>query len=205
MGDGPTGNFCEDSLENPNNWRSEANTKIELGTIDVLLTNPPFGSTIKVEGEEKLRQFDLAHQWKRDKANNNKFEKGNIKAKESPQILFIERCLQLLKTGGKMAIVLPDGVFGNETENYVRNWILQNAKIIAIIDIPLETFLPHTGTKTSVLILQKVEKITENYPIFLSIAEYCGHDRRGKEIDRDDIREVATYFNEWKSTHKIDW
>lgn len=205
VGDGTTGIFCEDSLENPKNWRSEAKTKIELGTFDVLLTNPPFGSTIKVEGEEKLRQFDLAYQWKRDKANNNKFEKGNIKAKESPQILFIERCLQLLKTGGKMAIVLPDGVFGNETENYVRNWILQNAKIIAIIDIPLETFLPHTGTKTSVLILQKVEKITENYPIFLSIAEYCGHDRRGKEIDRDDIREVATYFNEWKVTNKIDW
>lgn len=205
VGDGTTGIFCEDSLENPKNWRSEAKTKIELGTFDVLLTNPPFGSTIKVEGEEKLRQFDLAHQWKRDKANNNKFEKGNIKAKESPQILFIERCLQLLKTGGKMAIVLPDGVFGNETESYVRNWILRNAKIIAIIDIPLETFLPHTGTKTSVLILQKVEKITENYPVFLSIAEYCGHDRRGKEIDRDDIREVATYFNEWKVTNKIDW
>lgn len=205
VGDGTTGIFCEDSLENPKNWRSEAKTKIELGTFDVLLTNPPFGSTIKVEGEEKLRQFDLAYQWKRDKANNNKFEKGNIKAKESPQILFIERCLQLLKTGGKMAIVLPDGVFGNETESYVRNWILQNAKIIAIIDIPLETFLPHTGTKTSVLILQKVEKITENYPVFLSIAEYCGHDRRGKEIDKDDIREVATYFNEWKVTNKIDW
>ncbi|MFV0471984.1 MAG: restriction endonuclease subunit M [Paludibacteraceae bacterium] len=205
VGDGTTGIFCEDSLENPKNWRSEAKTKIDLGTFDVLLTNPPFGSTIKVEGEEKLRQFDLAYQWKRDKANNDKFEKGNIKAKESPQILFIERCLQLLKTGGKMAIVLPDGVFGNETESYVRNWILRNAKIIAIIDIPLETFLPHTGTKTSVLILQKVEKITENYPVFLSIAEYCGHDRRGKEIDKDDIREVATYFNEWKVTNKIDW
>lgn len=204
VGDGTTGIFCEDSLENPKNWRSEAKTKIELGTFDVLLTNPPFGSTIKVEGEEKLKQFDLAHQWKKKKTDNE-FEKNSIKPKESPQILFIERCLQLLKIGGKMAIVLPDGIFGNETESYVRNWILKNAKIIAIIDVPLETFLPHTGTKTSVLILQKVEKVTENYPIFLSIAEYCGHDRRGKEIDKDDIPEVAKYFNEWKTKNKIDF
>ena len=206
VGDGTTGIFCEDSLENPKNWRSEAKTRIELGSFDVLLTNPPFGSTIKVEGEEKLKQFDLAHQWKKKKIDSN-FEKNNIKDKEAPQILFIERCLQLLKDGGKMAIVLPDGIFGNETESYVRNWILQNTKIIAIIDIPLETFLPHTGTKTSILILQKVEKekLNENYPIFLSIAEYCGHDRRGKEIDRDDIPEIATYFNEWKNNNKIDF
>ncbi len=204
VGDGTTGIFCEDSLENPKNWRSEAKTKIEMGTFDVLLTNPPFGSTIKVEGEDKLRQFDLAHQWKKKKSDNE-FERNNIKPKEAPQILFIERCLQLLKIGGKMAIVLPDGIFGNETESYVRNWILQNAKIIAIIDVPLETFLPHTGTKTSILILQKVEKTTENYPIFLSIAEYCGHDRRGKEIDKDDIPEVAKYFNEWRTKNKIDF
>jgi type I restriction enzyme M protein len=206
VGDGTTGIFCEDSLESPKNWRSEAKSRIELGTFDVLLTNPPFGSTIKVEGEEKLKQFDLAHQWKKKKTDNE-FEKGNIKDKEAPQILFIERCLQLLKVGGKMAVVLPDGIFGNETESYVRNWILKNAKIIAIIDVPLETFLPHTGTKTSVLILQKIEKgkITENYPIFLSIAEYCGHDRRGKEIERDDIPEIAACFNEWKTNNKIDF
>jgi type I restriction enzyme M protein len=118
--------------------------------------------------------------------------------------LFIERCLQLLKDGGKMAIVLPDGIFGNETENYVRNWILQNAEIIAIIDIPLETFLPHTDTKTSILILQKVkkEKLPANYPIFLSIAGYCGHDRQGKEIEKDDLSEIASYFNKWKTRNK---
>jgi type I restriction enzyme M protein len=206
VGDGTTGIFCEDSLENPKNWRSDAKTKIELGTFDVLLTNPPFGATIKVEGEEKLKQFDLAHQWKKKKTDNE-FEKNNIKDKEAPQILFIERCLQLLRDGGKMAIVLPDGIFGNETESYVRNWILQNAKIIAIIDVPLETFLPHTGTKTSILILQKVEKekIKENYPIFLSIAEYCGHDRRGKEVEKDDLPKIAPYFNEWKTNNKIEF
>lgn len=148
----------------------------------------------------------MAYQWKKNKTQQI-LERHNIKDKEAPQILFIERCLQLLKDGGKMAVVLPDGIFGNESESYVRNWILKNAKIIAIIDIPLETFLPHTGTKTSVLILQKVakEQLKSNYPIFLSIAEYCGHDRRGKEIEKDDIVEIAKHFHEWKNKSKINF
>lgn len=206
VGDGTTGIFCEDSLENPNNWKQETQSKIQLGTFDILLTNPPFGSNIKVEGEEKLKQFNLAHQWKKNKINNE-FEKHKLKEKEAPQILFIERCLQMLKDKGKMAIVLPDGIFGNESDSYVRNWILKNAKIIAIIDVPLETFLPHTGTKTSILVLQKLqkEKILDNYPIFLASAEYCGHDRRGKEIEQDDIKEVAGEFHKWKKETKIDF
>lgn len=199
VGDGTSGIFCADSLENPENWKVEAQLKIQLNSFDVLLTNPPFGSNIKVEGQEKLRQFDLAHQWKKNKTDAV-LEKRNLKDKEAPQILFIERCLQLLKDKGKMAIVLPDGIFGNESDSYVRNWILKNAKVIAVIDVPLETFLPNTGTKTSILVLQKLlkEKLPENYPIFLAVAEYCGHDRRGKEISQDDIVNVAAEFHNWK-------
>jgi type I restriction enzyme M protein len=206
VGDGTTGIFCEDSLEKSKNWKQETQLKIQLGTFDILLTNPPFGSNIKVEGEEKLKQFDLAYQWKKNK-EDKELEKRTIKEKEAPQILFIERCLQLLKDGGKMAIVLPDGIFGNESESYVRNWILKNAKIVAVIDVPLETFLPNTGTKTSILVLQKLPKtkIPNNYPIFLASVEYCGHDRRGKEIEQDDIIEVASEFHKWKKETKIDF
>lgn len=206
VGDGTTGIFCEDSLEKSKNWKQETQLKIQLGTFDILLTNPPFGSNIKVEGEDKLKQFDLAHQWKKNKEDNT-LEKRTLKEKEAPQILFIERCLQLLKDGGKMAIVLPDGIFGNESESYVRNWILKNAKIVAVIDVPLETFLPNTGTKTSILVLQKIPKtkIPDNYPIFLASAEFCGHDRRGKEIEQDDIIGVANEFHKWKKETKIDF
>lgn len=206
VGDGTTGIFCEDSLETPWNWKSETQIKIQLENFDVLLTNPPFGSNIKVEGEEKLKQFDLAHQWKKSKKDNG-LEKHNLKEKEAPQILFIERCLQLLRDKGRMAIVLPDGIFGNESDSYVRNWILKNAKVIAVIDVPLETFLPNTGTKTSILVLQKLPrtKLPENYPIFLAVAEYCGHDRRGKEISQDDIAKVAEEFHKWKKENKIDF
>ncbi len=206
VGDGTTGIFCDDSLELPDEWKEETRYKIKPEMFDIVLTNPPFGSNIKVEGNEKLRQFNLAYRWKKSKASG-KFSREDLKAKESPQILFIERCLQLLRSGGRMAIVLPDGIFGNETDGYVRNWILHNAKILAIIDIPLETFLPHTGTKTSVLVLQKIppQEIPQDYPIFMAIAESCGHDRRGKFVPEDDIAEVAKAFHQWRREYGIEF
>ena len=198
IGDGKSGVFCEDSLEVPNNWGTMTKTKIHLGDFSVLLTNPPFGSKIPVRGEDKLKQFELGHKWKQDKKTGN-WEKGKLKDKEAPQILFIERCLQLLKDGGRMAIVLPDGIYGNESLGYIRNWLLKQGRIVAVIDVPIETFMPNTSTKTTIMIFQKLSenKIKKDYPVFMAVAETCGHDRRGKETKDDDILKVADSFREW--------
>ncbi len=158
IGDGKSGIVCEDSLENPPNWNEKTRIKIDLNKFSVLLTNPPFGSKIPVRGEEKLKQFDLGHKWKQDK-KTGEWEKGKLKDKEAPQILFIERCLQLLKDGGRMAIVLPDGIYGNNQLGYIRKWLLERVRITAIIDVPTETFMPNTPTKTTIMILQKLPKI----------------------------------------------
>lgn len=178
VGDGTTGIFCEDSLENPKNWRSEAKTKIELGTFDVLLTNPPFGDKIKVKGEDKLKQFELAYNWA---VKNDIYIKGKIKDEQPPQILFIERNLNLLKEGGRMAIILPEGTFGNPSDRYIWNYITKNAQIEAIISTPTETFQPNTHFKTSILVLKKGKPATD-YPVFMGIANTCGHNKNGKEI-----------------------
>lgn len=198
IGDGKSGIFTEDSLEVPNNWGTMTKTKIHLNDFSVLITNPPFGAKIPVRGEEKLKQFDLGHKWKQDK-KNNKWEKGKLKDKEAPQILFIERCLQLLKEGGRMAIVLPDGIYGNESLGYIRNWLLKQGRIVAVVDIPLETFMPNTSTKTTIMIFQKLSEneIKKDYPVFMAVAETCGHDRRGKATKDDDILKVADSFREW--------
>lgn len=198
MGDGKSGIFCEDSLEKIENWNSKTKQKIHLGEFDVVLTNPPFGSKIPVTGEEKLKQYELAHKWKYNK-NSNTWEKGKQATKESPQILFIERCYQLLKDGGRMAIVLPDGVFGNNKLGYIRQYILERFQLLAIIDIPLETFLPNTGTKTSILVAKKIkkDKIQQDYPVFMCVAETCGHDRRGNVKDEDDVAQISKKFKEW--------
>ena len=125
-----------------------------------------------------------------------------VKKKVAPQILFIERCLDYLVEGGRMGIVLPDGMFGNESMSYIRNWLIKKAQIIAIVDIPLETFLPMTGTKTSVMFLKKLKKIPDNYETFMAIAETCGHDRRGKEIPSDDILDIPKLYKDWEKKQK---
>ena len=176
--DGTMGIFCEDSLENPKNWRPETQAKIELGAFDVLLTNPPFGDKIKVKGEDKLKQFEFAYEWKE---KDDIYTKGKLKEEHPPQILFIERGLQLLKEGGRMAMVLPEGTFGNPSDRYIWNYLLQNSQIEAIISTPSDTFQPHTHFKTSVMVLKKC-KPEKDYPIFMSIPATCGHNKNGKEI-----------------------
>jgi type I restriction enzyme M protein len=206
IGDGKGGIFCEDSLENPKNWKSETRNKIKLNSFDVILTNPPFGSKIPVSGEEKLKQYELAHKWKYKKEDNI-WIKEKLKDKEAPQILFIERCLELLKEGGRMGLVLPDGIFGNDQLGYIRELILKKCRLIAVIDIPIETFMPNTGTKTSILVLQKNigsnNNKNEDYPIFMAIAEHCGHDRRGNETSNDDISILPLEFHKWAKKNKV--
>jgi type I restriction enzyme M protein len=192
MGDGTTGIFCEDSLENPKNWHSEAKTKIELGTFDLLLTNPPFGSKIPVVGVEKMKQFEVGYKWKRDKNSDKWVRTDKIKEQEEPQVLFIERCLSLLKDGGRMAMVLPSGILGNEQEEYLRQYILSKGNLFAIVELPFETFSPNVTINTNVLFIQKNTTKTNN--IFISINEYCGHDKKGRAVDNDDIPNVAEHY-----------
>lgn len=204
LGDGKSGIFCEDSLDVPTNWQDKTKIKIAPGKFSVLLTNPPFGSKIPVRGEEKLRQYDLAYKWSKNN-KTGKWEKGKLKDKESPQVLFIERDVQLLADYGRMAIVLPDGVFGNDTFGYIRNWLKERGRILAIIDVPVETFQPNTSTKTSILIFQKLpkEEIPKDYEIFMAIASTCGHDRRGNEINSDEIQLVADEYKKWAIEQRL--
>lgn len=204
LGDGKSGIFCEDSLERPENWQDKTRIKIGMNKFSILLTNPPFGSKIPVRGEEKLKQYELAYKWKTNK-NTGAWEKDKLKDKESPQVLFIERDVQLLSNYGKMAIVLPDGIFGNDTFGYIRNWLKQQGRILAVIDIPVETFQPNTSTKTSVLIFQKLpkEKIPKEYDIFMAIADTCGHDRRGNATESDDIQLIAEEYHKWEKEHVL--
>ncbi|GAB6056850.1 N-6 DNA methylase [Methanobacterium movens] len=200
LGDGKSGIFCEDSLENPNNWDSKTRQKVHLEGFDILLTNPPFGSKIPVKGEDKLKQYNFGYKWSK---KTGEWNKGKLKEKEAPQILFIERSLQLLKDGGKMAIVLPDGIYGNDKFGYIREYLINNGRILAVIDVPVETFQPNTSTKTSILIYQKLKNVPENYPIFMAVAETCGHDRRGKYIDSDDISEVSQQYHKWRAENNV--
>lgn len=208
IGDGKGGIFCEDSLEKPTNWHQRTRNKIKLTSFDVLLTNPPFGSKIAVKGEEKLKQFNFANKWQKDKktkewTKTNKLNNAGKKGGIEPQILFIERSLNFLKNNGRFAIVLPDGIYGNDKLGFIRDYLIKQGRILAVIDVPVETFMPNTSTKTSILVFQKMEKVPKNYPIFMAVAEKCGHDRRGNPEDEDDILLIADKFASWRKENNV--
>ena len=165
----------------------------------MIFTNPPFGSKVEVDFDIS-KEYDLGHNWTKD-ANGN-FVKANASSSSAPEILFIEQCYNFLKPGGKMAIVLPDGILGNPNTEYVRSWILERFKILASVDLPIETFLPQVGVQASLLFLQKKKAQYEDaeYDVFMAIAETVGKDRRGVPIYERDEDGAEMLFDEIKET-----
>ncbi len=184
IGDGKGGIFCEDSLEQPKGWKDKTKQGVGLGKFDVLLTNPPFGKDIKVVGEDKLKQYDLAHHWT---YNGSDYKRTNkLRTEEAPQILFIERSLQLLRDGGRLGIVLPETFLHAPNSKYVMRFMLKNNNISWVLDLPHNTFRPHNNAKCVVVILEKAVK-QQKY-INFAVAEEMGHNHQGKEIYRWDYQ-----------------
>jgi type I restriction enzyme M protein len=170
--------LCENSLDLPGNWEKKTQGAIRLNSYDLILTNPPFGAKIPVIGRELLGQYQLGRKWE-IKDGKESITK-QLLLKQPPQILFIERCIQLLKEGGRLGIVLPEGIFGNPSDKYIWEYISQNAHILGVVSLSQETFQPSTHTKTSVLFLKK--GIQKPKRIFMAIANTVGHNKNGKVI-----------------------
>ena len=141
--------------------------------FDILMANPPFAGDIKES--RLLHQYELGF-----KAN------GKAQSKVGRDILFIERNLDFLKPGGRMAIVLPQGRFNNTTDKYIREFIAERGRILAVVGLHGNTFKPHTGTKTSVLFVQKWDDElcprVDDYPIFFAVSEKGGKDNSGDYV-----------------------
>ncbi len=195
--DGSGGLFQANSLDNPNRWTEDLRKRDLIGSVDVILTNPPFGSKIPIDDPSILEQFDLGHHWEYDEENDEWTKTGKT-ASRPPEILFIERCVQLLKPDtGRAALVLPDGILGSPGLGFVRQWLLANTTILASIDLHPDTFQPGTSVQTSVLVFspksvaQRREEIAAgrmfDYDIFMAICDHIGHDKRGNAVYvRDD-------------------
>lgn len=193
LGDGRGGVFCENSLLPIDEWDSRAQTKIAEKQFDVVLTNPPFGSKIAVKGEHILQQYDLAKNWSINHTTGE-WESAGLKKQQSPQILFIERCLQLLKPGGRMGIIIPESILGNPSYEYIVQYIRRKTRIIGIISMPEDLFQPYTHAKTCVLLVENTPPI-DDYRFYMGIVEWCGHDSRGNPVPYDDVPKIVeSYF-----------
>lgn len=141
--------------------------------FDIVMANPPFAGDIK---ETRI----LGHY------GLGKNEKGKMQTKVGRDILFIERNLDFLKPGGRMAIVLPQGRFNNSSDKYIREYIAERCRILAVVGLHGNTFKPHTGTKTSVLFVQKWDDVLcpkkEDYNIFFATQQKQGKDNSGDKI-----------------------
>lgn len=147
--------------------------------FDVLMANPPFAGDIKQS--DMLSPYELGH-----KAN------GKLESKVGRDLLFIERNLDFLRPGGRMAVVLPQGRFNNASDKRVREYIAERCRILAVVGLHLNTFKPHTGTKTSVLFVQKWnEDASEpryhcpkvaDYPIFFATQQKAAKDNSGDKL-----------------------
>lgn len=211
VGDGRGGVFCANSLNRPEDWPNNMQDKITLGTFDVVLTNPPFGKKIVVKGAPLLSQFDLGYKWKRDKEAKELTKTGTLHEDQPPQILFLERCLQLLKSDGRLGIVLPEAVFGMPTYEYVITYLRNRTKIRGVIAMPESLFKTSgkggTHAKVCILFVENSRpKTDEDWDVFMADAKWCGHDSRGNPTIRkgldgnetllDDVPLITKRFKE---------
>lgn len=154
------------------NLRTDKNSNRDF-QFDVLMANPPFAGDIKES--RILSKYELG------KKPNGKYQTA-----VGRDILFIERNLDFLKPGGRMAVVLPQGRFNNSSDKAIRDYLAERCRILGVVGLHGNVFKPHTGTKTSVLFVQKWDdKLcpkVEDYPIFFATMQEPSKDNSGEKI-----------------------
>jgi type I restriction enzyme M protein len=208
LADTPGNVFHMDSLAFPRGHLSgvaEASKRIPLakdgrsGVVDVLLTNPPFGADIPISDESVLGEFreGVAKSWSRDKKTGELVAGPNLPGSMAPEQLFVQRAIEWIKPGGRLGIVLPNGILSNPgpADEGIRRFILQECWVLASVELPVETFIVDANVNilTTLLFLKRKtldEKISENlngpvsYPVFMAVAEKVGFDRRGNDLHK---------------------
>lgn len=177
------------------------------GKYSLCLTNPPFGRKIVSLSDGDKHKFELAHKWKFSKKLGVFSVTQEAEKNVPPQILFVERCLSLLKKGGRLGIVLPESVVSNVGHRYVVNYIFEHSSPIAVLGMPESLFKTSgkggTHTKVCLLVLEK-GKAKKGHKVFMAEAKWCGHDSRGKKIPHNDIPEIIKKYETFVLTGKTN-
>lgn len=169
--------------------------------FDLILTNPPFA------GEVRERQILDAYTLSRGRTRIER------------DVLFLERCVQLLRPGGRLAIVLPHNKFAASAWTYAREWLVRHARVVAVIGLGRNTFLPHTHQKASILFVERLADGASVQPddkVFFAISERDGKDSKGQPVLKagtkgdgtawvrleHDLEEIATTFDEFSRSNR---
>jgi len=161
--------------------------------FNILMSNPPFAG--EIQEKSILSKYSIVKE---------------IKNSIGRHILFIERSLDLVRPGGRLALILPQGIFNNSGDQKIRKYIMKRARILGVVGLDVNTFKPHTGTKTSILLLRKWDSdqgntLSQDYPIFFAVSNLPFKDSSGNYIvnkDNDggyqtDLIDIASDFINW--------
>lgn len=198
---------CADTLEWSKNDFEKTPTYNLKERFSLVLTNPPFGSKIVALVDKARSRFELSYKWKFSKETGQFIKTSNFPTNTPPQVLFLERCLTLLKKGGRLGIVVPESLLSGENYKYVVQYLLNHATPLAIIGMPEDLFKTSgkNGTHTKTCLLVAVKKKMKNYRIFMAEAKWCGHDSRGKTIPNNDIPEILKKYKNYISKKRISF
>jgi len=184
--DGHTNVISHDGLDDIEKMK-QINLWFKENSFQYIFTNPPFWAVIKKSESEYLEDYELGkNNWKSRPA-------------QKTEILFMERIHQFLKEWGRTAVVLPDGILTNSSLQYVREWILDNFKLLGVVSLTQDAFKYFgAGVKSSVVILEKNSHPEPDYKIFMATADKVGIDASGRAT-KNDLDEIATQFREFLS------
>lgn len=176
--------------------------------LDVILTNPPFGVKIIAANPEVISTFDLARKWTKNKKTGVMERGEKVSANVPPQVLFVERCLSLLKPGGRLGMVLPESILSNKSYRHVVEYLLQHTEIHAVMGMPEALFKTSgkggTHTKTCLLVAtKKLDGETKSGKIFMAEAKWCGQDSRARVIPNNDLPEILQRYEYFRERGRI--
>ncbi|MBN2575181.1 MAG: N-6 DNA methylase [Deltaproteobacteria bacterium] len=191
--------YCGDSLA----WIPSDGGRMlpsdEIGTFDIVLANPPFGARIVAASEDVQRTFALGYSWKRDR-EDRWHKTTQLQSHVSPQILFVERLLSLVRPGGRVGVVLPESLISGKSYRHVVQYMRDTSYLHAVIGMPEDLFKTSgkggTHTKVCLLLLEKkpdARRACEPV-VFMAEAQWCGNDSRGRAIGRDELPEIGRRF-----------
>ncbi len=180
-GDGHTGIFNMNGLFVAPYDSDLAKKEIVEDSFDIIFSNPPFAGYEK--DQDILKHFDLG-------------KRGNKTRSVTKEVVFMERIIKLLRSGGKAAVVLPQGIFSDKTLKYARDYIKRHCKILALIELPHWVFRPTgTGVRGSLLFIEKVDEMPKDYNVFVTKVENVGYDSKGRPCKNDLDKLLESYLN----------
>ncbi len=176
--------------------------------FDVILTNPPFGVKIIAASPDVIETFVLARKWVKNPLTGVIEPGTKVSTNVPPQVLFVERCLSLLKPGGRLGMVLPESILSNKSYRHVVEYLLQHTDLHAVMGMPEALFKTSgkggTHTKTCLLVATKRHKpTTKAKSIFMAEAKWCGQDSRARVIPNNDLPEILSRFASYRKTGKV--